>query len=188
MEKNTQVIYARGTVEFTTVAAEFCAFLERSEGMKRQVFVDTLLKVLPLLYLKALLLPEAERQSDDEPETFVGETDYEVLRLTMADVMGEKDDYLEVFMPDMQYSDTPIRASVAEGLADIYQDVKDFVSVYRLGFDATMHEALVRCREHFESYWGQKLVNTLRALHDVRYNSNPDEEDESSENEWGDAL
>ena len=50
MKQTSQVIFERNSVEFVTVAAEFCAFVERCEGMKRAEFVDTLLKILPLLY------------------------------------------------------------------------------------------------------------------------------------------
>ena len=55
MKQQSQVIFERNTVEFVTVAAEYCAFIERSEGQKRAEFVDTLLKILPLLYIKQLL-------------------------------------------------------------------------------------------------------------------------------------
>lgn len=181
MEKGESVIFDRNTVEFVTVAAEYCAFLERSEGMKRAVFVDTILKILPLLYIKASMLPEVEAIGEDAPENFVTEEDYEVVRLTIASIMGDRDDYLEVFMQDMVYSDTPIKAAVSEDLADIYQDIKDFVSVYRLGFDETMHDALAVCKENFALYWGQKLVNTLRALHDVKYNVKNEDDDEPAD-------
>ena len=45
------IVYSRNTVEFVTVAAEFCAYLEQSEGRKCRDFTDTVLKLLPLLYL-----------------------------------------------------------------------------------------------------------------------------------------
>lgn len=59
-EKESQVIFDKNVIEFVTVAAEFCAFLERAESMKRSTFVDTTLKILPLLYLKASMLPKCE--------------------------------------------------------------------------------------------------------------------------------
>ena len=52
MKQPSQVIFERNTVEFVTVAAEYCAFIERSEGQERAEFVDTLLKILPLLSLR----------------------------------------------------------------------------------------------------------------------------------------
>ena len=60
MEKESQTIFDKNVIEFVTVAAEFCAFLERAERMKRSTFVDTSLKILPLLYLKASMLPKCE--------------------------------------------------------------------------------------------------------------------------------
>lgn len=47
MEKESQTIFEKNVIEFVTVAAEFCAFLERAEHMKRKAFVDTSLKILP---------------------------------------------------------------------------------------------------------------------------------------------
>jgi hypothetical protein len=183
MKTESQVIFDRNVIEFVTVAAEFCGFLERAEGMKRDKFVDTSLKILPLLYLKASLLPECEMMSDEYPENYVTEETYEILRMNIASVLTEKDDYLEVFLPDMAYSDTPIKKCISEDLADIYQDMKDFIFIFQLGLNETMNDSLVICKENFGNIWGQKLVNTLRALHDVKYNTSPFEDEEKSEEE-----
>jgi hypothetical protein len=67
------IVFSRDTVEFVTVAAEFCAYLERANSNSRKEFVDTLLKLLPLLYLKAQMLPDEESISDDGLEQFVTE-------------------------------------------------------------------------------------------------------------------
>lgn len=186
MEKNTLPIFDKNTIEFVTVSAEFCGFLERASQLKRRDFVDKVLKLLPLLYLKVSLLPVCERLDEFPPETFVTEADYERLRASVAGLLGEKDDYLEVFLDDMVYSDTPIRQNISEGLADIYQALKDFVCVYQLGFDRTMNDALAICREHFAEYWGQRLVNVMRALHEVRYSTSvsPEEEEDAYEDDY----
>ncbi len=126
MKKESQVIFDRNAVEFVTVAAEFCKFLEQAEGVKRSAFVDTSLKILPLLYLKASMLPECETIGDEAPETFVTEETYEVLRMNLANILAEKDDYLDVFVSDMKYSDQPITRNISEDLADIYQDDERF--------------------------------------------------------------
>lgn len=172
-EKATLAIFDKNTVEFVTVAAEFCGFLERTPEMARARFVDTSLKLLPLLYLKASLLPDCPRWEEADPETFVTEGDYERVRAAVASLLGEYDDYLEVFLDDMAYSDTPIRQTVSEGMADLYQPLKDFVCVYRLGLRQTMNDSLVICREQFAGFWGQRLVNVMRALHDVKYRQLP---------------
>ena len=143
-----------------------CKFLEQTETMKRSVFVDTSLKILPLLYLKASMLPKCETIGDEALETFVTEETYEILRMNLAGILAEKDDYLDVFVSDMKYS----------------EDIRDFIFVFQLGLNETMNDSLAACQEHFALYWGQKLVNTLRALHDVKYNQ-PDEEEENEEAE-----
>lgn len=180
MKKESQVIFDRNVVEFVTVAAEFCKFLEQAETMKRSTFVDTSLKILPLLYLKASMLPKCELIGDEAPETYVTEEVYEILRMNLAGILAEKDDYLDVFVSEMQYSDQPIKKNISEDLTDIYQDIKDFIFVFQLGLNETMNDSLATCQENFGLYWGQKLVNTLRALHDVKYNQ-PEEEEENTE-------
>ena len=181
MGKESQVIFDRNVIEFVTVAAEFCKYMAQAEGTRRPTFVDTTRKILPLLYLKATLLPTCETMGEDLPEHYVTEETYEVLRMTLAGILGEKDDYLDVFVEDMKYSDQPITRYISEDLADIYQDIKDFIFVFQLGLNETMHDALAICQENFRLYWGQKLVNTLRALHEARYAQGESEEDESPE-------
>ena len=183
MEKKSQTIFDKNVIEFVTVAAEFCAFLERAESMKCSTFVDTSLKILPLLYLKASMLPKCETIGDEAPETYVTEEIYEILRINLAGLMGDKDDYLDVFVQDMVYSDQPIKKSISEDLADIYQDIKDFIFVFQLGLNETMNDSLAICQENFGMLWGQKLVNTLRALHDVKYNLQDNEEEEENNEE-----
>ena len=179
MEHTSQVIFDKNSIEFVTVAAEYCSFIERSRGADKKSFVDTALKILPLLYLKASLIPECELIGEGDLEVFVTEDDYEYVRLVVAHVMGAQDDYLEVFHPDMAYSDTPIKKTISEDLADIYQDLKDFISVFQLGLNATMNDSLCVCKEHFAEFWGQRLVNTMRALHDVKYNTSDEEADDA---------
>lgn len=180
MGKESQTIFDKHVIEFVAVAAEFCAFLERAERMKREAFIDTSLKILPLLYLKASMLPPCESIGDEAPERYVTEEIYEVLRINLSGLLADRDDYLDVFVQDMVYSDQPIGKTISEDLADIYQDIKDFVFVFQLGLNETMHDALVLCRENFGALWGQKLVNTLRALHEAKYRL-PDSDEEEQE-------
>ena len=147
MEKENNPIYERNTLEFVTVALEFCTFVET-----------------------ATLLPEAEvDDEDDEPELTVTEDMYEAVRTRIAALLGEKDSYLETFHPDMQYSDTPIAAFVSENLADVYQDTGNFVSLFRQGNEEVMLQAIALCRANFQEFWGQQLLNALKALHAIRY-------------------
>ena len=169
MEKENNPIYERNTLEFVTVALEFCTFVETAGERELFDFMDKAVKLLPLLYLKATLLPEVEPDEDDEPELTVTEDMYESVRNRIAELLGEKDSYLETFHPDMQYIDTPIAAFISENLADVYQDVGNFVSLFRQGNEEVMLQSIALCRTNFQEFWGQQLLNALKALHAARY-------------------
>lgn len=162
------IIYDKNVIEFVTVGVEFCAFLEEETMPSRDEWVDKMLKLLPLLYIKASLLPQTVFLADEEVSAFVQEEDYNRVALRVEEVMGEENIFLEVFMEEMKYSDTPVSAFVSESIADIYQDVRNLVSVYQFELTHQMNNALYRCTEHFHTYWGQRLVNVLRPLHTLK--------------------
>ena len=165
------MLYEKNTLEFVAVTLEFCSLMETAHSHTSIVFTDKALKILPLLYLKATLLPESEeREEEDEPEQFITEETYEVIRGHVANLLGAEDMYLETFHPDIQYSDTPIAATISENLADVYQDLGNFAALFRQENEEVMEQALYICKENFQLYWGQKALNALKALHDIRYN------------------
>lgn len=169
MEKENNPIYERNTLEFVTVALEFCTFLENAGQSGLLDFADKAIKLLPLLYLKATLLPEVEEDDETELELMVTEDMYESVRSRLAALLGENDPYLETFHPDMQYSDTPIAAFISENLADVYQDTGNFISLFRQGNEEAMLQAIALCRNNFREFWGQQVLNALKALHALRY-------------------
>ena len=166
-----QPSYTREAIELTLVAVEYCTFLERSNQKERSELVDTMTKLLPLLYLKATLLPSfASLEEETYLEDFVTEDEYDFIRSSVSRVMADKDDYLDVFVEDMKYSDTPILATVSENLADIYQALKNFVMRYKhASDDSARMEAAIEVKEDCKYNWGQKVANVLRALHEVQY-------------------
>lgn len=174
METKKNPIYERNTLEFVTVALEYCTFVEAAGNDGLFDFVDKATKLLPLLYLKASLLPEVEPEEDAEVEVSVTEDMYESVRLRIANLLGAQDPYLETFHQDMRYSDTPIAAFISENLADVYQDTGNFIALFREGNEDVMREALALCRANFREYWGQQLLNALKALHAVRYSGDED--------------
>lgn len=181
----TKKIYAKNTIEFVAVAVEFCSFLERAYEQEKATFVDTCTKLLPLLYLKASMLPTtATDDYIDSVEESVSEDMYEYIRTNISSLLKDSDTFLEVFHEDMQYSETPIVASISENLADIYQDIKNFTTIYSYQNEDTMELALQLCVESFIGYWGLKAANTLRAIHITRYSQqNPDDNSTSHSDE-----
>ena len=170
-------VYSKNTIEFVAVAKSFCDFMDQLESIDKQQFLDTMVRLLPLLYLKASLLPQNDLLSEDAQEDFATEDQYAVLAQTISGLLGTDDAYLEVFHAEIKYTDTPIASFISENISDIWQDLFNFISVFRLGYDETMNDALYVCRTNFEQFWGQSLVNVLRALHNCKYSSIGDEEE-----------
>ena len=162
---NTHFVYQQPAIEFVTVAVQLCIYLEQLTEQEKPELVDKMLTLLPLLYLKARLVPKSEQELDGYPEQFVTEQEYEDVRQMIAAKLCADDTYLEVYMEDMRYSDEPITAFISENIADIYQEMKDLACNYQTQNESVMNDALVACLEAFEQHWGQKLLNVLRPLH-----------------------
>lgn len=158
--------FAKGSIEFLTVAVEFCKYLENPET-NRMEFLDKMSKLLPLIYLKAAMVKLRNAVYDEEPEKFVDENDYETVRGDVAGILGEKDQYLTAIHPDIALSDTVVAASVAEDIADIYQSIKDFVAVAQIGNEDLMNDALIVCINDFRTFWGTRLLSAELAIHQI---------------------
>lgn len=178
MKDKRRVVFSKNTVEFVTVAAEYCAYIEQSEQRRKCDFVSTMLKLLPLLYLKASMMEPVEGDEEFLPEAFLSEADYEFVRLTLAGIMGDDDDYLDFNDENVRFNDEVMAKTVSEDLSDIYQALKNFVETYKLGMEEHMYEAVTAVHEAFDLYWGQDLVNAMRALHKVKNHPQDEEEDE----------
>ncbi len=166
------IVYSPNVIEFVTVTAQTCLFLENISEGSREDFIFKAVKLFPLLYLKASVIEIPETVFDDVPERFVSVEDYNFVKEQVENLLGPDDSYLEVFHPDMALSDTPIAAFISENLADIYQELKDFAASYQTVDTDIMNDALVVCLQAFGEHWGQKLLNALRALHAIRYSDN----------------
>ncbi|MDE6235889.1 MAG: DUF5063 domain-containing protein [Muribaculaceae bacterium] len=100
---------------------------------------------------------------------YVDEDYYESVRRHIEGLLGPDDVFLETFEEDMKYSDTPIAASVAECLADIFQPLYNFISVVKETDGDELEGAYRECHENFVAYWSQTLCNVLRALNNIYY-------------------
>lgn len=163
------VVLSKYTEDFVRSALDYCILMEKTKQNEKKLFVDNMVKVLPLLYLKASIIPPIQEDYESGLEVKVTEEMYDRVREHIAGLLGEDDLYLETFHPDIRLSDSPVAVKISEDLADIYQDLGNFISVFKNGQKETMNDSLVLSIRNFEKYWGQKLVNALRALHFIKY-------------------
>lgn len=157
-------------LDIVSMSKDYCETCQDVTQYTKIEFTDRMLDLLPRIYwnffdLSATIsLGEMDFFSD-----YVDEGLYEEIRNGIASVMGGSDTFLETFEEDMKYSETPISASISEGLADIYQPLFNFLSVVHDSEGAQLEEAFISCKEDFENYWSQTLCNVLRALNNIKY-------------------
>ena len=169
MKESQKTVYSRGVVEFVAVANEFCKYIERTDELKGDDLLKILQRILPLMYLKASLLPALQPHFEDGNEKFVTENQWEQINNLLCRKFGTANDYLEIFDIKAADAEGAVIASISENMTDIYQDIKDFLLLYQTGSQEVMNDAVWECKQNFENYWGQKLVNSLRAIHSFIY-------------------
>jgi len=169
MDTSVDPVYSRNVVEFVAVANEYCKYTEHISDIKGDEMLKIMQRILPLMYLKASLLPKLEPFFEDGNEKFVTEADWNSINELLKEKFGTANDYLEVFDEKINDSEGPVVSSISENMADIYQDMKDFLLLYQTGTAEVMNDAVWECRMNFENFWGQKLVNSMRAIHKFIY-------------------
>jgi hypothetical protein len=142
MDPTTDPVYSRNVIEFVAVANEFCKYCEHASELKGDELLKILQRILPLMYLKASLLPQLNPYFEDGNEKFVTESDWTGIQEALKEKFGTADDFLEVFDERMSDSEGPVTASISENMADIYQDMKDFLLLYQTGTVEVMNDAV----------------------------------------------
>ena len=167
----SDTVLNNNALAFIGLCNEYCQAVESAAETERGDFIDTMLRLLPRIYIAASDLSADTSTEEAYINPSLEEDYYESVRRAIENIMGPDDTYLEVFEEDMKYSDTPIAASLSEGLTDIFQSVYNFIEMIKPDPLALAPEALAAIKDDFESYWSQILCNNLRALNKIKYSS-----------------
>jgi hypothetical protein len=158
--------------EFVTTAGDFCKLLEQASQKKTGELFSELQQLLPQLYMKAALLPKPKYCYEEEPATFVKEDDF----ARIHDALQQK---FELFtgITGMSPGTLPsqhelVSFVLAESFTDLYEELKNFVTLYEVGLPQTMNDAVWFNRESFEHNLGIKIAESLKSLHTLIYNKN----------------
>lgn len=169
MSMQNNPVSSKEVIEFVAIAKDYCTFIESADKPLIREFVAKAHDILTNLYLRSIYLPELDAKYEDYNEHHVTEKDYEKVRKRINEKLGHYDSYHDINSPIKQTSDELSGACISEDMSDIYQEIKDFSMLYKSGRKELMYEAVWECRQSFKSYWGQRLTNSLRALHFLRY-------------------
>lgn len=165
-EMNEEPEVSRSVIEMLTVANEYCLFAEKIENYTRDDVIGYFQKICPLLYIKGVTLPYIEPENPDANERFVTEENWEKIFNDMKEKLG-KDDINNI--TDYNDNNSLSKISVAEFIADIYQDMKDFVLLYQKNTKSARENAVAECRLLFERHWGYRIIEVQKIFHQLIY-------------------
>lgn len=169
------------TLTFIGLCREYVATVESIDTLDGPDFLARLVRMLPRIYITAFDLEAPVAMTDEEAsiDPYLEEDYYESVRVKIENLLGPDDVYLEVFEQEMRYSDTPVRASVAEGICDLFQVFYNFMETLKsANGDDAMAIVLTAMREEFSASWSQMLVNLMRPLNALVNHTLEDPDDE----------
>ena len=166
--QNEDITLSKQIVEMATVANEYCYFMENLENKDVNTILEFMQKLLPLLYLKGSLLPDIEPEHPEANERFVTEEQWESVFKELREKFGDNDEYWNI---DPQYINEtePLKASLSENMADIYQDLKDFILLLQKNTHAARENAISECKLLYENHWGYRIGNIFTRIHHLLY-------------------
>ncbi len=171
--------------EFISSSSQYCTFLENTPNFNRKDFVKRAIELFSSLYFYGHKLPGFELEEETHLEKFVTELDWNTIYDKVKQKLGYHDEYLDLYDPVAKEEEELSIMSLADNFADIYQDLKDFTTVYGIGNDEMMRAAMWELNYNFEQYWGPKLLNAIRILHRLYYSEDIDLEEDEGENDTG---
>ena len=162
---NETIIESQHTKDLVLVANQYCTFVEKNHLFEQQDALDYLLKIIPLLYIKGVLIPEMEIEDNRAYNRFVTEEEYEINYLNFKDKF-DKINYFEAFNTLNNEIET---YDLAELTIDVYQDMKDFLILFQKNTFSAQETALWACRQNFYERWGRHISLLLPYLHQVLF-------------------
>lgn len=155
--------FSKNILELLTVANDFCMTMAKAESKPRPELIDYLIKISPLLYIKGSLLEEIEVSNPEANQRFVTEEDWQMLFNSLRQKFGKDDEFW--FIDNTETHNDPVKGSLAEHYTDIYQDMKDFLTLYQVNSIAAKENAVFEIKQSFLSHWGFRIVNAHKTLH-----------------------
>ena len=153
---------------------KYCTCLEMLKHEERNAFFDEMLVMLPGIYRGVMRLPQIDKRYAYEPEKFVTERVYKQMRQRLQEELGAQDRFPMLADPTMPERMRLSEHSLAEILCDVYQEVKDFVSLYERGSLEDMNDAVKECQTNFKDRLGAQLLSAAYMMHLYRYQPLPD--------------
>ena len=165
MEDQNRILYSEEVLGFVRLAKEYCTLLETELNLSREIFTRFILYNLPAVYSAMIRIPVIEPYFEEGNEKFVTEQDWSEVYRKVAACMAENNEFLDIPAESEFDRSELVTRYISEDLADIYQDLRDFLEVYRNSPEDVMNDALWECQGSFTGSWGAKILRVSTAMH-----------------------
>jgi Domain of unknown function (DUF5063) len=160
-------VYSSEMVEFVRRANAFCNYLEQLHGTEGRAFITESIKHLSGIYHTFLYTGKSEPVLDSSAEATVTEQEWSALFQKISMILGPHNDILRMADESEFDRSEMVNHTISEDLADLFQELRDFTTLYSLGVEELMNDAAWELGERFAEHWGAKLLRALLALNEL---------------------
>ncbi|MFH0756542.1 MAG: DUF5063 domain-containing protein [Bacteroidota bacterium] len=169
-EENPQThsfVFSEAMVSLVKAANETATFFEGLAGTEGKAFISEAVIHLSTVYASVLKIGETEPVLDFTGEPTVTEQEWSGIFQRIAQILGGHNEILRPAEEDEFDRAELVIHTISEDLSDVYQELRDFTSLFSRGIEEIMNDAAWELKERFADHWGKKLLRALTALHDL---------------------
>ncbi len=160
-------VYSSDMVEFVAVSNDCCQFFEQPNGVDGKAFIEQSVKHLSGVYAAIVKLEETEPQIESAWKPTVTEQEWSAVFQRISMLLGAHNDTLRQAEDEEFDRSDLVTHTISEDISDVYQELRDFTTIYSRGMEELMNDAAWELKERFAEHWGKKLLRSLMALHDL---------------------
>lgn len=114
-----------------------------------------------------ITLEEMEPLQNSSWEPTVTEEEWSAIYQRISMLLGPYNDFLRPAEDEEFDRSDLVTHTISEDMADLYQELRDFTTIYSRGVEEMMYDAAWELKERFAEHWGKKLLRLLLTLHDL---------------------
>jgi len=159
-------VYQEEVLHFVKACNDYIAWINGAPA-EADRFLAEGTRLLSRIYYLALAIEDRETVYEEGIERETSEQEWAAVYHLTSRVLGPSNSYLRM-AEEGEFDRTDlVPHTIAEDLADIFQELNDFIAVYSSGTDELMNDALWQVREAFYEHWGKKVLLSLTAMHNA---------------------